>query len=409
MTTTDHIAVNGSAAVSITLHVPSVGAWWADCVMENDADVSGDANVEIGSSLTLAGTVQPARAGVFALQRIVRVVAGAAGWGAQLASHAYHNDGPGGVQALRVATDAAQDAGEQLGAFQPEIQSVGKDYVREAGTAARTLEDVIGSTSWWVGYDGVTVVGTRTTQPATDGTYTLLAYDPKNRIATLAMDDLVSIGIGSILAAEERMPVAQTVRELRVEVSGNDAVVYATCGDADVRSRLVQVMNAFARRGNDGKIPYPVEYRVIRRNGDRLELQAVTRGLPDIGPISMAPGLAGAHSDIVEGAVLIVQFINGDRRRPMVTGFAGKDGTGPQPLNTTIDIATLLKLGANAANFVALANLVKARIDTIQQAFDGHTHVGTATISTGPVGTIAPVASPIGPLPDVAASKVKAE
>lgn len=56
------------------------------------------------------------------------------------------------------------------------------------------------------------------------------------------------------------------------------------------------------------------------------------------------------------------------------------------------------------AQFVALANLVKARLDTIQAAYDAHKHSGgTIAGNTGTPDTT------IGPLADVAASKVKAE
>jgi hypothetical protein len=62
-----------------------------------------------------------------------------------------------------------------------------------------------------------------------------------------------------------------------------------------------------------------------------------------------------------------------------------------------------------AVQFVALANLVKARLDTIQQAFDAHTHaVATTGSATAQTGTAAPTTSLIGPLADVAATKVKA-
>lgn len=61
------------------------------------------------------------------------------------------------------------------------------------------------------------------------------------------------------------------------------------------------------------------------------------------------------------------------------------------------------------AQFVALANLVKARLDAIQSAFDTHTHVITMTAPAGAAGTAAPSASPIGPLAPVAAGKLKSE
>lgn len=403
--TTGRIAVGGVPAISISLHVPSIGPWWADCILETASDVSGRVSIEIGDTWTLSGTAIVT--GTFAEQRLVRVVAGAGAWGTLLAASAYHSDG--GVSARRVATDAAETVGEVIGTFAPTRPTIENDYVRIAGPAVRALEDVIGTASWWVDFEGSTIVGTRETSTPEPGSYELLEYDPINRVATLGANDLSALTIGTILATDERLVESQTIRELRFEIAGDDARVYATCGDSDVLGRIAKALRAIARRAVDDRFYAPLRYRVIRRTGDRVELQGVSPGAPDISPISMSPGLAGGHSDLSLGTIVLVSFVEGLRSMPIVTHFAGKDGTGFVPVNTTIDATTLIKLGANAANFVALANLVKARIDTIQQAFDAHTHIGTATVSTGPVGTIAAPASPIGALDAVAASKVKAE
>jgi hypothetical protein len=65
--------------------------------------------------------------------------------------------------------------------------------------------------------------------------------------------------------------------------------------------------------------------------------------------------------------------------------------------------------GGQSAEFVALANLVDARLAAIQTAFDGHTHVTTATIGGGTApGVNAIPAPPLGLLASVASQKVKA-
>jgi hypothetical protein len=76
----------------------------------------------------------------------------------------------------------------------------------------------------------------------------------------------------------------------------------------------------------------------------------------------------------------------------------GKDGGATVRIKANGDIL----IGTNATELVALANLVKSRIDTIQAAFDTHTH----TVSGG--ATLVP-ASLIGPLAGVAAAKARAE
>lgn len=78
----------------------------------------------------------------------------------------------------------------------------------------------------------------------------------------------------------------------------------------------------------------------------------------------------------------------------------GKQGASTIAIKTSGEI----DVGAAAANFVALANLVKDRIDTLQAAFDAHVHSGGTIAGNTGVPTAV-----VGPLAGVAATKVKAE
>ena len=67
--------------------------------------------------------------------------------------------------------------------------------------------------------------------------------------------------------------------------------------------------------------------------------------------------------------------------------------------------------GAAASQFVALANLVNDRLETLRSAFNAHTHVltGTTAAAGAPLtGTASAVASPVAALATVAATKAKA-
>lgn len=88
----------------------------------------------------------------------------------------------------------------------------------------------------------------------------------------------------------------------------------------------------------------------------------------------------------------------------------GQDGTDNQ---IRMD-GSVIKLGASATDFVALASLVLARLNDIKTTFDSHTHA-FASVS-GPALTSAPASAPAGvpaiviPTPaSVAASSVKAK
>lgn len=402
MTATAEVTIAGLRAVSAVLTVPPRGPWWLDATLDGADDVSGRVTVQIGDSLTLSGTASTT--GVFATTRSVRVVAGAGAWGSLVGPASLHNDA--GVAALTAAQAVAAAAGETLGDFAPEASTLPVDFVRTSGLASRALEQIIGSAAWWVGYDGTTVVGARSTSTPSTSSYELLSWDPIDRVAVIGADDLATIGVGSILAANDRMPEAQTVREVRVEIENGVATIRAWCGELDGGpGRLARAVLALARRGADTRIPYPLRYRVLGLSdevGTRVSLQAISPGAPDIGPISMAPGVAGAHSALAVGSIVLVAFVEGLPTLPFVVGFAGKDGQGWTPTRTTLDASAEIKLGDLATSFVALADLVKARLDTLQNAHDTHTH---ATAPTGPVSVPSVI---VGPLAGVAATKVKA-
>lgn len=405
-----YAAIDGHPVTTLRLHVPARGVWYLEADMIEAPELAGAVTVTVGA-VELRGTVDARSSGTHGLQRRTRVVGGAGAWGSLLPAKAYHSDA--GVRALLIAQDAAREAGETLGGFEPEADQVGIDYVRQLGPASRILEDAIGAAIWWVDYDGRTQVGTRAESDADPGAYEVLEHNPRDRVVTLAVDDLTAVGIGSRLTSDLDEP--QTVRELDVEVSSDSVRVRAwTGGEASSRGRIVDALRGFVRRSVDERLHGLFRYRVVRMSSDRVELQAVRArpGLPDVLPISMWPGVAGAHAEPTPSAEVLVQFIEGDRTLPVVTHFAGKDGVGWAPVNLTIDVEALMKLGAGAAEFVALADKVKARLDSIQSTFDAHTHpVGTLLDSTAGActGATAVPASPIGALASVAASKVKAE
>lgn len=414
MTATSEVTIAGLRAVSAVLTVPPTGPWWLDATLDGADDVSGRVTVQIGDSLTLSGTASTT--GVFATTRSVRVVAGAGAWGSLVGPASLHNDA--GVAALTAAQAVAAAAGETIGDFAPEASTLPVDFVRTSGLASRALEQIIGSASWWVGYDGTTVVGSRSTSTPSTSAYELLSWDPIDRVAVIGADDLATIGVGSVLAANDRMPEAQTVREVRVEIEGGVATIRAWCGELDGGpGRLARAVLALARRGSDTRIPYPLRYRVLSLSdevGTRVSLQAVSPGAPDIGPISMAPGVAGAHSALAVGAIVLVAFVEGLPTLPFVVGFAGKDGQGWTPTSTTLDASTSGKLGEAAISKIALAPTIDSQFNAINAALDAFAAAtpvpndGGAALHTAFVGSWG-VGVPPKPSSNVGASKWSAE
>lgn len=334
MTEEKYAAINGQRAVSVSLRVGSSGPWFAEVDMESDPELTGAVTVEIGK-LQLKGTVDATHAGTFGIQTRVRVVGGAGGWGQAIGAKGYHNDG--GVKAKTIAEDAAREVGESIGNFVPTYERLGNDYAREEGAASMTLEDVLRGALWWVDYAGVTQAGPRPTSAIDAKDYTVLAYNPRTRSATLSVDDLSKIAIGSVLT--DGLDGPQVVREIGVRVTAEDQRVLAWCGgDENSGGVLVDLVRSMVRRASDQALHGVYRYRVVKMAGERVELQAVraVAGLPDLLPLSMWPGVAGVHAELAAGAEVLVQFVEGDRSQPVVTAFAGKDGVGFQPVGLVI-------------------------------------------------------------------------
>lgn len=334
---TQHFAqLDGRRASKVRVYVGNVGPWYADVDLDDDAPAPlGKTSLVIGS-LELVGTVVPVFDGTFGEQRKCRVVAGAGGWSAAVPALGYHNDA--GVKSRLIADDLARLVGETIGDWIPAAERVGIDYARQAGVASRSLEDAAGlGVAWHVDYAGLTHAGPRVAEPVDAAEYHLLAYDPRTRIATLAVEDPGAVRIGSILPAGLDMPRA--CRQLELGVDADELRVSAWVGgSADEPDRLGGLLRAIVARVTDGRLHGCYRYRVVRQVAERVELQAVRQaaGLPDLGPVSLWPGLAGLATRLTPGAEVLVSFVEGDRTQPVVTAFAGPGATGFVPIGLVL-------------------------------------------------------------------------
>ena len=393
-------SINGEFCERVRVCVPQHGAWYADVVMLADPALSGSVTLTIGT-LDLVGTVY--EFGTRGEQSFARIVAGAGAWGTLLPAKDYHNDA--GVKRKLLAEDAARGAGETLETI-TDATTIGTHYVRRTGPASRTLEAAFGA--WHVGFDGVTRIGERPTSNPAAGSYIVEDAEPEN--ATLTMEDVASVTIGSVLSEGLDTPI--TVRDMEIEITSDIAVVRVWGGgSASSMDRLGDAMRTLIGRATEVKIWGKRTYRVSEMDGDRVKLQAINRAaeLPDILPVSMFPGVAGVHAALTPGATVAVEFLDGDPARPVVTGFVGKDGTGFVPVSLTLDASTEIKVGASASDFVALAAKVLTELQDIKSWADTHTHTTTATVSTGSAGVVSVPTTPMPAPSSVAATLVKAE
>ncbi|MBN8609645.1 MAG: hypothetical protein J0L92_03625 [Deltaproteobacteria bacterium] len=376
--------------------VPGIGVWSAEIEMEGAPSISGSATLALGD-LRLTGTIDESRSGSNAMVRRVVLVGGGGGWSKVLPARSYHSDA--GVRASTVAQDAAREAGETLGTVRAGSDMLGSDYVRSRGPASVTIADIAAGVPWFVDFDGVTHVMAREEEQADVDAYEVLEVDPAERLVTLAVDDLTQVGVGSILT--ERLDAPLTIRAMEIEIEGGSWTVRAWCGAASTSaSRLARALTRFVDRVRSDRLLGVWSYQVVRQNVDgRLEVQPVERsaGLPDIGPVSVWPGIAGASCEVAAGAQILVEFIDGDRRKPIVRGFAPKGGSGHIPSKLVLDASgasASLLLGAGATKKLAYAEDVAQAFSQVQATINAF--VPGSGGASFPTPFVAPTASAIG-------------
>jgi hypothetical protein len=362
------VTANDQPLVSVELHVPHRGAWWASLEFVNAPELAeGPVTIAI-DELRLTGTIIPDHDGTYGGHRRALVYAGAAGWGTEVEPQHYRADT--GVRALLVAQDAARVAGESLGTFEPASERLGPHYVRQGGLARRVLEDAIGNVLWWVGYDGVTHVAVERpeVEPATDA-YRVLDYDPLERVATLEVQDPRSVVVGSRLS--EGLDVAQVARELDLKASTRGLRMQVWTGAGRYGFADSQAFSVH-RRYADAHLWGSWRYRVTRMSGDRLDARPVlaANGLPELVGVEFSPGVPGCDVELQAGLEVLVDFVEGNRALPRVVAFAGHDQAAWTPTRLTLDADTI-ELGEDATSFVALHDLAEGELTTLKNAIGG--------------------------------------
>ena len=90
-------------------------------------------------------------------------------------------------------------------------------------------------------------------------------------------------------------------------------------------------------------------YRVVRMNsGDNrvcLQPVAASLGLPDLLPVSIMPGVPGAKPELAEGSTVLVSFIEGDPKQPIVTHFASPDSGDFLPVSIALNASASVLIG----------------------------------------------------------------
>lgn len=298
----------GTVAITkATLNLPSWGVGWADVEIAEPETLSGQVTLAL-LDRTFQCTVMSG--GAYLNRARYRVALGAGGWGTEVDSAAYANDG--GVKASKIIDDVARLSGETVSGAPS--TNLGAHYTRVAGTASRALSDAVGN-EWYVDDEGITQFGTRPT-----GEY--------SGDATLASEDRNAGTAEYIARSLEGFNPGVTFGELTasdVEISITSKRATVKVYEARQESRLTGALAELVRQLlPDLRYYGTYEFRVTGQAADRLNVQPVraSLGLPELARVPVSYGVHGWKNMVDPGTLALVTFVNALPSRPVVVGFA---------------------------------------------------------------------------------------
>lgn len=367
--------INGSTVISCTISLPASENWRADVVYQGDA-LAGTVLLDI-DGVQFSGSVL--RSGAFAGRGQARVVGGRGGLSKELAAKNYAN----GPTVKQIVADILSGAGETLSsaADGATLAKAFPKWERVQGAASEALRDVLAPSGaeWRIEPDGTVWVG--------------VASFPEGSPATPPLDENYLDGVFEFGDSVELRPVFSykgfPIRFVQHQITaeGSRSRLYIH-SPADLFERSQNR----TRRTVDYAASYPA--RVSKQNSDGT-----------LALVADDPEIKGTGLDRVPyrlGVPGTVKVSNGQRVR---VAFDAHDPSRPYCYAWEGGACDELSL-AGGADFVALAALVKARLDIIQQKFDTHTHVTSCGSGTGSAAVTTMLITPLAP---VAATKVKAE
>jgi hypothetical protein len=324
-------ALNDRTITRCRLMIPAWGLPFAEVEIDGREELEDNAVTLRLSDLEASLTVMTS--GPWRDRRRYRLVGGSGGWAAPVQARGYSSD----LKILRakVAADAAADAGEIIDTAGLSTDSLGGHWTRPAGPAARTLE-LLAPQGWRVDLDGWTRFG-----PPPEAEYT----GDATRI------DLPDRAVGRIELAPQQGSVAALVPGAVVD--GTVAVdVEHRVSDGALRTSLWAAHGASSRLLSAlGRLIEQLtarhqfagaySYRVVSQDGDRLDLQPErsSTGMPWLQRVRPRyfPGLRVEYSESSLGSLVVVQFLDSDPARPVVTGGDDPESAAWLPETVRID------------------------------------------------------------------------
>lgn len=333
--------LQGNRVTSARVSVPAWGLWFAEVSVDGEVTLAPGARVDLKiADVAFKGTILSG--GPHKGRSTYRVVAGAGGWGKSIKRENYADDL--GTRVAKVLVDAAALAGESVDTTTVATSlRTGPGYTRPEGPASQVLEERFPK-GWYVDVDGVTRIGKRPAVPFTASVPRVSPVDLARRTVTIAPETIAALVPGVVVDGLEAVDVLHelTPEGLRTTIRGSVAAGSSRRLDAE-RALIERLFPELLYKGI-------FEFRVQTQEGERLNLQPtqVSTGMPELRRVPVRPGLSGARADIALGARVLVQFINDDPSRPVVTHYEDPEADGFLPLLTEIDAQTFVRLGAGA-------------------------------------------------------------
>lgn len=301
-----------------------LGAWglhWADVSLPVPTVFA------VGSKLDLVIAdvtmkVAVVAGGAFEGNAAYRVVGGAGGWRKTIAKKSYINDA--GVKASNVLQDAATACGETI-ADLPSTR-LGPHYARADDVAALTLNG-LAPQNWYVDFAGVTHIGSRAVTTY-KGTAPRTHVDTQGQTIDLAVESVAGLVPGVVV---DGMAPSTDVEYILTPTS----LVARVWGGAAPQSRRLAAMMAIVRATFPReRYRGAYEFRVITQSGERFNLQPVRNaiGFDVLQNVPVRPGVAGTRGNVTPGELVVVQFLDGDPSRPVITNHDAPDAPGWIPL-----------------------------------------------------------------------------
>ena len=319
--------VGGRQALSLTLTIPAWGVWFLDATLSGEDGLSGLLACSV-ADLALVGTV--IHSGAFNGRISVRLIGGRGGLAKVLPAHAYHDDA--GVRVATVIRDAMREAGESLDESTLPTTRLGPHYTRGEAPAASVLERHARG-AWYVAENGIVRLGARPSGALPAGV-AIERVDKARGVLNVASSTIATILPG--ITAE-----GLVVTDVRHEVNGDNGLrstLWGSRAPGATTRRLDSWRRLLEGLDPDRRFRGVVEYRVVTREGARLNLQPVRSGLgmPELRRVPSWPGVPGCEGDAVPGTRVLVGFIDSDPSRPYVAAFEGSEGVGFVPTEVRI-------------------------------------------------------------------------